>query len=162
MALQKKVNERLNDMPEYRAYTDAKQRCNNPNCRIYKYYGGRGIEFKFKSFDEFISILGRRPEGHSLDRIDVNGDYTPDNVRWADWSTQMNNRRPHETPWLKGNTHNVKSYVITHPDGSTEEITNMAKFCRKHGLDKANLHATLPDGRAKTHKGFKANYKEVA
>jgi hypothetical protein len=55
--------------PEFQAYKSAKSRCNNPNTLNYANYGGRGIEFRFKSFDEFLAAVGRRPSPqHSLDR----------------------------------------------------------------------------------------------
>jgi len=150
--------------PEYQAYYDAKGRCENKKAQGYPYYGGRGIEFKFSSFEEFMDVLGERPDGMSLDRIDVDGHYEPSNVRWADWSTQMRNRRSHDMPWMEGNSYNAKQYIITHPDGKVEEIFNMAEFCRNHGLDKANLQSTANPNKphSKTHKGYKAQFKEVA
>jgi len=68
---------------EYKTFTWAKARCNNPNVDRYCNYGGRGIKFLFTSFKEFYAELGKRPEGMSLDRIDVNGNYEAGNVRWA-------------------------------------------------------------------------------
>lgn len=79
---------------EYRTYINAKERCENRNSPAYKYYGGRGIEFRFASFEEFLACLGRKPSVKlSVDRIDVNGHYEIGNVRWADRITQANNRR---------------------------------------------------------------------
>ena len=85
--------------PEYKAYQDAKSRCTNVNHRLWFYYGGRGIRFLFTSFDEFIGIIGTRPDNFTLDRIDNNGNYEPMNVRWASKSTQMSNRRAYKIPW---------------------------------------------------------------
>ncbi len=79
---------------EYRAYCAAKYRCNNPNDASYQEYGGRGIEFRFKSFDEFIQHIGPKPDPKlSLDRIDNNGNYEIGNVRWATSSQQLSNKR---------------------------------------------------------------------
>jgi hypothetical protein len=79
---------------EYIAYYGAIARCRNPNATGYEYWGGRGIEFRFKSFEEFLADVGMRPSvHHSLDREDVNGHYEPGNVRWVTRGVQNQNRR---------------------------------------------------------------------
>ena len=83
-----------NYFAEYQAYMRAKGRCTNPSYSNYADYGGRGIEFKFESFGEFIQHLGPRPDGLSLDRIDNDGDYEAGNVRWATFEQQCASRRP--------------------------------------------------------------------
>ncbi len=81
--------------PEYRAYTNAKCRCEMPSNDKYEYYGGRGIKFLFSTFHEFLAEIGLRPSlKHSLDRIDTNGHYEKGNIRWATPTEQMSNRRP--------------------------------------------------------------------
>lgn len=80
--------------PEYAAYRRARNRCLNPNAVGFKYYGGRGIEFRFTSFEQFLDAVGERPSSrHSLDRIDNEGHYEPGNVRWATPRMQVRNRR---------------------------------------------------------------------
>jgi len=82
--------------PELHAYTGAMGRCRNPRNNSWECYGGRGIEFKFRSFMEFINHVGMKPEPkrlYSLDRINNEGHYEPGNVRWATRSEQMRNRR---------------------------------------------------------------------
>lgn len=79
--------------PTYISYTQAKQRATNPKHRHWSHYGGRGIEFRFKSFEDFLGAIGPRPAGRTLDRIDVDGHYEPGNVRWATNLEQRHNRR---------------------------------------------------------------------
>lgn len=66
----------------YKSWQQAQDRCNNPRHHAFHLYGGRGIEFRFTDFDVFFALLGERPPGHELDRIDVNGHYERGNVRW--------------------------------------------------------------------------------
>ncbi len=78
---------------EYRAYHDAKSRCNNKNHPRFHDWGGRGIQFLFNSFEEFMYSIGPKPDGYSLDRKDNEGHYEPKNVRWSSRSMQQLNRR---------------------------------------------------------------------
>lgn len=82
---------------EYQIWAQMKSRCTNPNNRKWKDYGGRNIKVCdrwLNSFENFLEDMGTRPSPkHSLDRIDVNGDYTLENCRWSDQKTQQNNKR---------------------------------------------------------------------
>lgn len=78
---------------EYRAYHDAKQRCSNPKHPRYLDWGGRGIKFLLPSFQEFIAYLGKAPKGSSIDRIDNDGDYQINNIRWSSKAQQQHNKR---------------------------------------------------------------------
>lgn len=82
---------------EYNAWSSMKWRCNNPKSQQYKWYGARGItvcERWNNSFSAFLEDMGPRPSAdHSLDRIDVNGNYDPRNCRWATDFEQSSNRR---------------------------------------------------------------------
>jgi hypothetical protein len=80
---------------EYRAYRGAKRRCTDPTGKWWQDYGGRGIEFRFTSFEQWLAELGPKPSpGHSVDRKDNDGHYEPGNVRWATRAEQNKNQRP--------------------------------------------------------------------
>jgi hypothetical protein len=92
--------------PEYVAWMQAIARCHNPNNHAYDRYGGRGILVCATwrgSYEAFLADMGRKPSPkHSLDRIDVNGGYEPDNCRWATALTQARNSRKNRWVELAG------------------------------------------------------------
>ena len=84
----------------YNCWSRMKGRCLNPKNKNFNDYGGRGITVcpewidNFQAFYDYVSNLPHfGEEGYSLDRIDVNGNYEPNNIRWADKFTQSRNRR---------------------------------------------------------------------
>jgi hypothetical protein len=81
--------------PTYSSWRAMLKRCYSPRNRSYADYGGRGIIVceRWRSFEPFLSDMGDRPEGTSLDRIDVNGNYEPGNCRWLAVGQQQWNRR---------------------------------------------------------------------
>lgn len=72
-----------------------RQRCNNPACKCYAVYGGRGIKFNFESTEAFVRYVSKLPyqKGNSIDRIDPNGHYEVGNLRWASQKQQTRNKR---------------------------------------------------------------------
>jgi hypothetical protein len=82
---------------EFRAWCSAKNRCYNPKYHGYHRYGGRGIVMadEWRSdFAAFLNHIGPKPDPRlSLDRVDVNGNYEPGNVRWTTPSEQRLNQR---------------------------------------------------------------------
>lgn len=123
---------------EYKAWASMIQRCEYPSDKDRPCYGGRGIRVSsdVRSFDGFFAILGPCPAGMSLDRIDVNLDYTGSNLRWADARTQARNRRSRRVVEFGGKTQTVVEWA--------EELNI------PHSRLKMRLHAGWPVERALT------------
>lgn len=88
-----------NKNPLRTTYNSLLQRCCNENRTNFEHYGGRGITVCDRwldpenGYENFVVDMGPRPEGFTLDRIDPDGGYCPENCRWADWATQCRNQR---------------------------------------------------------------------
>jgi hypothetical protein len=106
-------------------------RCNSHRSLKFKLYGGRGIKVCkrwLKSFENFLEDMGPRPAGMTLERKDSNGDYTPENCKWADRIEQANNRRI--------------SHKIT-VDGRT---LSLSQWSREVGISPSTLGYRLSQG----------------
>jgi hypothetical protein len=94
--------------PEYTAWSGIVQRCTNPKNEKFPDYGARGIvvyDRWRRSFADFLADMGERPSrDHSVDRIDVNGNYEPSNCRWATRREQQANRRCNRMVRFNGET----------------------------------------------------------
>lgn len=138
-------------------YSALKQRTGNPNNPGYKDYGARGIRNEFKDLQHFIDtmaesyyehvrIYGR--ENTSLDRRDNDGNYSPDNCRWATWDEQVNNKRVLKTQ---------REFIAVSPDGTEYRSWSMQKFAKDHDLSSGSIHDCLL-GVIQQHKGWTFEY----
>lgn len=134
----------LERRPGYRLYqiwTGMLARCNKPSAKGYAYYGGRGIRV-FEDWDDdcscgfeefaayILGTLGPPPQGCTLDRIDVDGDYEPGNLRWATAAEQIANRRPRGS---------------TPPPGWVGARRAQAEFARLKELEALPVPPSSPD-----------------
>ena len=110
--------------PLAEVYHGMKNRCYNPNCERYNCYGGRGIKVcdewlgngGMYRFIRWAMTEGGYEKGLTIDRIDVDGDYCPDNCRFATWEQQAGNKR------------NTRAFIVN------GEYYSQAGFCRLHGI----------------------------
>lgn len=101
--------------PEYHVWQAMIQRCTNPSNPRFRNYGARGIvvcDSWRRSFAAFLSDMGRRPSArHSLDRIDNDRSYSPDNCRWATIGVQSRNRRTNRLLTHDGRTLTIAEWA---------------------------------------------------
>lgn len=92
---------------EYRVWGSIITRCEDPRADSYPSYGGRGIRMCSRwrvSFEAFLSDMGPRPEGTSIDRVNNDGDYEPSNCRWATRTEQARNQSTNRLLEFRGET----------------------------------------------------------
>lgn len=103
----------LADTRVHRSWMSMRQRCLNSNDKRFGDYGGRGISIceRWMSFENFYADMGPMPDGFSIDRINVNGNYEPSNCRWADHKTQARNIRANRLFTVNGETHCLSEWA---------------------------------------------------
>jgi hypothetical protein len=140
---------------EYAIWTSMKQRCLNPAHRHYASYGGRGITVCQRwqdSFEAFLADVGPRPsKAHTLDRIDNDRGYEPDNVAWRTRTEQAQNRRPQlRETCAKGHPRTPENVHIRPDGGRTCRVCDRDRPRRtgsgaRRDLDtETTLQLTLP------------------
>jgi hypothetical protein len=114
----------------YKVWTHMKIRCLDAKNKSFPNYGGRGVKVceRWITFENFFQDMGVKPKGLSLDRIDVNGDYSPENCRWASMKVQQNNRRNNKLLTFQG------------------ETLTMSQWSEKVGLNYKTLKARIRNG----------------
>lgn len=124
-------HERTTTQRIYRIWSGIKRRCDNPQSHAYKDYGGRGISYQ-KSWDSFENFWTDMKDGYrndlTIERIDVNGNYTKENCRWATRLEQGNNTRTNRVLEFRG----VKK--------------TMSEWCRIVVLPMKTVHLRLKNG----------------
>lgn len=124
----------LRDHPLYRTWQHMKNRCYNPNSKDYKDYGERNITVCDLWKDDFVEFLywalkhGWK-QGLSIERIDINKGYSPDNCTWIPLAEQSKNRRTVRFVTYKGETHNLAEW---------SRITGIARRTLESRLDSKN------------------------
>lgn len=99
--------------PTHHTWHSMVARCTNPKSPSYRWYGALGIVVcaEWMTFDGFLSDMGERPKGTTLDRIDVNGHYQRDNCRWADVKQQARNKTTNVNITYGGETFCVSEWA---------------------------------------------------
>ncbi len=132
-AIEKSTRHGMSKDRLYVNWVQMKGRCLNPKNHKYAQYGGRGVTVcaRWLDFANFIQDMGRPPsETHTIDRIDVNGNYEPNNCQWATPTQQMNNRQV--------------SKLIT-CNGATK---TQAQWSYETGIPQQTIYRRLKDGMA--------------
>lgn len=132
--------------PELATWYLMRKRCYAPNSREYPRYGGRGITIcsRWNDFAAFYSDMGAKPTPqHSIDRIDVNGPYSPDNCRWALPVVQQNNRTDNNRVTWNGQTKTMSEWARVVGIG----VHTLSKRVERWGLDDAMTRPLRADAR---------------
>lgn len=126
--------------PLYKVWQTMKQRCCNPRCRGYKWYGAKGVKVceEWQSVEKFYewAIQNGYKAGLTIDRIDPSGDYEPANCRWVTMSEQQNNRSDTHLIEYQGKKHTLTEWSkqLNIPRGTLSNRLNMLGWSVERAL----------------------------
>jgi hypothetical protein len=121
----------LSKHPLYQTWCGIRQRCNNPKCKRFSRYGGRGIKVceRWDLFENFLDDMGPRPEGFTIERVNNDGNYEPSNCCWAS---------------RKDQNKNTSACIPVEAFGSKFKTINDAS--REHGLHRSTVKHRISRG----------------
>ena len=132
------TKERKPHASEYNTWASMKARCTNQKTHSYKRYGGRGIKVcdRWLDFSNFYADMGPKPSPkHSLERLDTNGNYEPENCVWADAFQQASTRT---------NVRSITAFGKTMTSAAWERETSVPSSVIRHRIDSGwDVHAAL-------------------
>jgi len=134
----------------YQCWADMRSRCNNERHSRYDRYGGRGISVceRWKSFEAFKEDMGLKPDGLTLDRVDNDGNYEPDNCRWATYHDQNKNKETTTYYEFGGESHTIEEWadIIGMPRSTLSERVHRYKWRIERALTMPLQHKeNIPD-----------------
>ena len=123
------------------------RRCHDKRNASYKYYGGRGIKVckRWRSFENFLSDVGEKPSGFTLDRIDNDSGYEPGNIRWATTKEQARNKRGNRLITINGETRPLVTWceIYGRNYGAVLARINKLKWTPEKALKAENRSASF-------------------
>lgn len=128
--------------PEYHSWSGMIQRCTNSKRKSWEHYGGRGVTVctRWMSFENFLADMGARPTGLTLERRDNDGNYEPENCRWATSNEQARNSSQTVMVEIAGETHPLVEWC----ERLKISVNTVRCRTRKHGWDYVRALTTPP------------------